>query len=209
MSNSVDLVNLFSSVTNALEANRAALNTADSHNSDHGDNMVQIFNLVTQAMEEKQSAGQASQLTYASELLKQKDSGSAQLYAQGFEQAAQQFGNKEIDPGMALQLVQTIMGAGQPTPAAAENPLGTLLGGLLGGAASADADDGETLFDTEDLLRGGMAFFKARNEGSTNQEALIEALLAASPFGETPHRAQSSELVASTLLNVLSGMAQS
>ena len=78
MSEGIDLLQLFSAVSGALQDQRDTLNAADSHNQNHGDNMVQIFEVITKAMKEKQGADPADQLQYASELLrKASDSGSA------------------------------------------------------------------------------------------------------------------------------------
>ena len=49
MSNGIDLSQIFSAVTGALQDNKASLNKADSYNQNHGDNMVQIFELITKA----------------------------------------------------------------------------------------------------------------------------------------------------------------
>jgi len=49
-SQGIDLVQLFGAAAQALAANQSALNQADTLNGDHGDNMVQTFNLITLTM---------------------------------------------------------------------------------------------------------------------------------------------------------------
>ena len=81
---SIDLSQLFGSVVPALAEQKKTLNQADTYNHNHGDNMVEIFEVITQAMKAKSNATPAEQLAYASQLLQAKSqSGSAQLYAQG------------------------------------------------------------------------------------------------------------------------------
>ena len=94
----VNLAKVFKTVATALDSNRSTLNQADSYNHDHGDNMVEIFNLIAGAMKEKKTASPAEQLAYASSLLGQKPSGSAKYYAGGLAQAAQQFAGKSVTP---------------------------------------------------------------------------------------------------------------
>ena len=48
MSSNVDLVKLFSNVAQTMVKNQSSLNKADEYNQNHGDHMVDIFNLVSQ-----------------------------------------------------------------------------------------------------------------------------------------------------------------
>lgn len=253
-SQQVDLAQLFGAVAGTLTENRQSLNKADAHNHDHGDNMVQIFNLVTQVMQQNKGADPASQLAQASKALASSQSGSAQLYAGGLAQAAKQFkGQQQVTFENALPLVQALLGGGQAQAPAqgdmAADLLGALLGGgqaqpqaggagdllgaLLGagggqGTASAgqgpagaellgalmggtDAQ-GNRQVDTGKLLSAGlnvgMAYLAAKQQGSSNSQALIGALLKGSPLGQSPHRAQSGALVADTMLSLLGAMSQ-
>ena len=62
--NQIDLSQLFGQVVQSLSQNQGALNQADEYNKNHGDNMVEIFKLVTQALQEKKDAKPAAQLKY-------------------------------------------------------------------------------------------------------------------------------------------------
>ncbi len=115
MSN-IDLLSLFKSVTGTLQDNRESLNKADEYNANHGDNMVEIFDVITQAISKKGGADPADQLAYASQLLGKKKSGSAQAYAQGLSQASNQFQGKKVTQDNAMQLIQTLLGARGTTP---------------------------------------------------------------------------------------------
>ena len=135
--NQLNLPNLFQSVARTMAAERTNLNTADTYNHDHGDNMVEVFNVITQAMQAKRNASPADQLLYASQLLRQKQSGSAQLYSQGLSQASQEFkGQKQVTPDNAITLIQALLGGGKPAQTAPQSGMGDLLGTLLGGGLS-------------------------------------------------------------------------
>lgn len=208
--NEIDLASLFTQVGKALSQQKSELNQADTQNHDHGDNMVEIFKLIAQAAKQKQSSSPAAQLDYAAQLVQKKPSGSAQMYAKGLEQAAKQFQGTQIDAGNILQLIQVLMGGGQAkpapqAPAAGAGGLGDLLTQLAGGAASGSGSDSE--IDASDLINAGLAYMNAKNQGASTGEALIKALVADSAMGSSAHRAQSSELVMKTLLDVVGRMA--
>jgi hypothetical protein len=205
MGNQLDLASLFQTVTQSLAGKKEELNQADSYNHNHGDNMVDIFKVITQAMEEKQGAAPSDQLLYASQLLKQKESGSAQVYAQNLFQASRDFKGQQVTTDNAFGLIQSLLGAGQaaasPQAGGSGDVLGGLLGGLLGGG---DADDGG--LDAADLLQAGMTFLQSKQEGDSDVEALVDAFISTSALGESQHRAQSGAVVANTLLSVLGSL---
>jgi hypothetical protein len=173
---SVDLVKLFGSVAQTLSQNQSALNEADTYNHDHGDNMVQIFEVITQAMKEKKSASAADQLDYAAEILRSKTgSGSSQLYAEGLKNAASQFtGQKSISINDGMQLIQTILGSSQSAGGGADI-LGSLLGGLSGagtpqagtGSTQATGGSGEDILGT---LLGGLAGGNTQQSGASTAD---------------------------------------
>jgi len=129
--NILNLANLFQTVTGTLSQNRESLNEADSYNHDHGDNMVDTFEVITRAMKEKKGADPADQLAYASEILRQRKSGSAQKYADGLSQASREFQGQQVTPTNAMTLIQTLLGGGQAPQA--QQQAGGLGGGPAGG----------------------------------------------------------------------------
>ncbi len=144
----IELASLFKTVTKALKGNQEALNEADSYNHNHGDNMVKNFKVITKALEQKSDASPTEQLAYASKVLQNRSpSGSAQMYAEGLEKAAETVrGQPAITPENALGLVQALMGGGQPSqPAQQTNEalsgdmMGSLIGSLLGGGMGSAA----------------------------------------------------------------------
>ncbi|PKO12447.1 MAG: hypothetical protein CVU39_23925 [Chloroflexi bacterium HGW-Chloroflexi-10] len=166
MSNqNIDLVSVFQQVTQALGQNQQALNQSDTYNHDHGDHMVKTFQTITKAMKKKKTGSQAELLAYAAENLnKGVQNGSSQLYAKGLSQAAQQAQGKNIDPQMAMQLLQTILGGGQkPTQAVqptqqtgSGDMLGSLLGGLMGGGQQPSNQEQSGSGDMLGSLLGGL-----------------------------------------------------
>lgn len=224
----LDLSSIFNVATQALAANQSTLNQADMDNQNHGDNMVQAFNMITQALGTQQGAPPSQQLSHASQYLSQHaTSGSAQAYSQGLAQAAQQFqGQQAITPDNAMLLVQSLLGGGQQ-PALQGG--GDLLGSLLGsGQQPATAGVGDLLgsflgagqavpqtgaqepdgLDVGDLLNAGMTFMNAKQQGQSNLQAGLSALMAAGPLGQKPHRQQSGQVVANALLQAISGMSR-
>lgn len=214
-SSAIDLASLFGTVAKTLTQNRSALNEADTYNHDHGDNMEQIFTVISQAMKEKSSASPADQLEYASQILrKQSSSGSAQIYSEGLSDAAREFSGKSaLTADNITQLVQLLMGA---APAAASSTgtssggdlLGSLLGSLTGAAepaASQSTQGAQDGIDLGDILNAGMAFMQAKQQGGSNLQAIMNAL-SSSKMGSENYRAQSGALVANTLINAVSKM---
>ena len=227
-SKSIDLAQLFQTVTGTLSDNRQQLNDADDNNHDHGDNMVDTFEVITQAMREHKGADPADQLEYAAQMLRQRKSGSSQMYAQGLEQASQEFQGQQVTPANAMTLIQSLLGGGQAPQSQQQGDggvggmLGSLLGGgqqsqqgggiggvlgslLGGGQQSQQGQQGQDGLDLGDLLQAGMAFMSTKQRGGGNLEAIVNAVVASSAMGGG-YRQQSSNLVASTMMQAVQGM---
>lgn len=206
----VNLANVFGSVASTMASNREALNKADTYNHDHGDNMVEVFEVVAQAMKAKQNASSADQLAYAAELLRQKQSGSAKYYAGGLTQAAQNYQGKKVTSTNAMDLIQTLLGGGVQSSTGSSSTsqpdlLGSLLGGL--GGTGQSSSSGQTGLDIGSLLNAGMSYMSAKQRGETDATALMGALTSATSGGNTPYRAQSGALVANALMQALGKLA--
>ena len=200
------LIKLFQSVTEPLAGNQDVLNQADTFKHDHGNNMVEVFEVVTQAMKEKRGASAADQLAHASQLLRQRESGSARLYAGGLSQAERVFEGKKVTSDNVLQLVETLVSGGQA--ATAQQP--TLPAGsaasLFGGILEAGQGSAPSAIDIGDLLGAGMSFLNARQSGQGDVDALMGALIAGTQGGRAPYRAQSGAVVANALLQAIGGL---
>jgi hypothetical protein len=218
---------LFNAATQALAANQSSLNEADTENQNHGDNMVQAFSMISQSLAKQRGAPPAKQLRYASEVLAQNaNSGSAHVYAQGLAQAAQQFqGQKAVTPDNAMMLIQSLLGGAQQSApqqggdlmgallgggqstSGAGDLLGALLGGQSAGQVAPQSGQQDAGIDLGDVLNAGMSFMNAKQQGQDNLQAALTALMSAGPMGQKPHRQQSGQLVANTLLQAVAAMA--
>jgi len=222
----MDLSSLFNVAAQALSTNQASLNQADTENQNHGDNMVQVFNMISQVMANQPGASPSQQLNSASQYLAQNGTnGSAQVYSQGLAQAAQQFqGQSAVTPDNAMLLVQSLLGGGQSAPSQGGDLLGSLLGGgqsstqggdllgaLLGGQSAPQGQGGSQQqdgIDLGDVLNAGMNFLNAKQQGQDNLQAALTALMSAGPMAQKPHRQQSGQVVANALLQVVAGIAK-
>ena len=214
-SSSNDHLKLFQTAGKTVGSNRESLNQADEYNHDHGDNMVQIFNVITEAVKAKKKAEPSDQLAYASELLrKQSQSGSAQLYSQGLANAAQRFQGKQVTKDNAVQLIQTLLGGGQHAQAAQQPAANTggadLLAALLGGGQPASgqpssANAGAELLGA--LLGGGQA---SQPSSSGSAADLLGALLGggAAASSQQPAASANGDVLNSLLGGLLGGGAQ-
>ncbi|MGZ9222540.1 MAG: hypothetical protein ACXW4Q_10560 [Anaerolineales bacterium] len=204
-----DLSALFSVAAKTLSANRSTLNQADAENQNHGDNMVQAFKMISQAMASQRGAPPSEQLRYASEYLGQHaNNGSAHVYAQGLAQAAQQYqGQQAITPDNALLLVQSLLGGGQQ---ASSQGSADLLGSLLGGQQTQQMQQVQQSqgIDLGALLSAGLTFMSAKKQGQDNVQAALTALMSSGPMAQRPHREQSGQLVANALLQAVAAMSK-
>jgi len=107
--------------------------------------------------------------------------------------------------GGAGDLLSTLLGGQQQTNQPSQGGSGDLLTSLLGGltgstGSSQQADNG---LDLGDLLSAGLAYYSAKQSGSSNLEAIMQALGNASPLGKRDDRKQSGALVINTILSLL------
>ncbi len=204
MAGKIDLGTIFHAVTERLADKQATLNDADTYNHDHGDHMVQIFDLIENAVSQKSDKSVSDQLEYASEIVKeQADSGSAKLYAQGLANAAGNLSGAELDPNAISTLVKSLLNVEEPKQTQSGGGLGGLLSGLLGGS---EAGPEENDLGIDDLLQAGLAFYQSKQEGDSNSEAIMDAILAASPMSQSAHRSQSGSLVGSTIMSFIQSL---
>jgi hypothetical protein len=205
MAGNIDLSTIFKTVTERLSEQKQTLNEADTYNHDHGDHMVQIFDLIQNAVSKKSGKPVSDQLEFASEVIKEKaHSGSAELYAQGLSKAASNLSGADLNANTLSTLVKNLLNVEKPEETQKTGSgLGALLSGLMGGSDT-NSDDNE--FGMDDLLQAGLAFYQSKQEGDSNSDAIMDALLAASPLGQSSHRSQSGSLVASTIMSFVQNL---
>lgn len=210
MAQNLDLNSIFQTVTQQLSQKKDDLNQADTYNHDHGDHMVQIFKLVQNAVSKKADKPASDQLEYASQVVKEKaHSGSAELYAEGLSKAASNLSGKDLNPDSISLLVKGLMNVEQPEASAQQQQQqgGGILGSLLSSFTGQDTSgEDDQQIGVDELLRAGLSFYQSKQEGDTNSEAIMGALMAASPMGQSAHRSQSGTLVVQTIMNFASGL---
>jgi hypothetical protein len=204
---SLDLSKLFAAVTETLSENQSSLNKADSYNSNHGDNMVDIFKTITEAVGKKEKSDAGSALAYASEVLtKEHSSGSATAYAEGLRQAAEAFKSKQVTQGNAFEFIRTLLGGGEVSVFDPSEVADDFLGNLMANLGDVQQDAQAAGLDLEDLLSVAMAFFQAQQGGDSAIESLIEAVVSGGALGKSTHRSKSGQLVGSTLMKILGAL---
>ncbi|MDQ6693104.1 MAG: dihydroxyacetone kinase subunit L [Chloroflexota bacterium] len=154
----VDVGTLLQSVVAALGQNSAAIDQAGGNGS-HGTRMVQAFQAAAQAAQSAPTNDAGQQFALAAQAMRQTGQGRASTYyANGLEQAAQQFqGRNGISAG----------------------DLPSLLQGMLGGAQMGNpAQPGQgTMIDA--LLPAVQAYLAAKQDGLGDAQAAMQAVGAA------------------------------
>lgn len=108
-----DLAQLFSAALQGLTAEREELNALDGFNGNHGDNMVQNLQVVTEALAARSGSAPADALRYAAQVLQvQGKGGTSQYYSQGLGRAARELeGHAALEQGDVMTLIQSLLGA--------------------------------------------------------------------------------------------------
>lgn len=213
-----DLVLLFQAVGDALRQNRQLFNQADPINGNHGDHMVEVFEIAAQAAEEQAEANLADAMEHAARLLSARvDNGSAQLYAHGLEQLARQLRRYNVSLDDLLNYVRGAL-AEAKTPSAIDQPAaglpeggassGDVLKALMNGLAGwAQVENGQSQsdrpLDMGALFEFGMAYMQAKQRGGERVEILADAAASVSPLSKVPHRYLSGKLAIQALLSAM------
>lgn len=202
MPEQINLIDLFKVASKAIGQHQEELNEADQQNKNHGDNMVQVMDVITQAMKEKKNSDAPTQLEYAAQLLRKKsNSGSASLLSDGLAKAAEQVTGKKIDIGAALGLLQTVMNGGKSQPRSSGT--GDLLGSLLTGLSGGDSKKGDDGMDMGDMLNIGLGLLQSAKDSGVELGMLSRALVSDTEMGKSEHRSQSGEIITNAVLQLV------
>ncbi len=214
----VNLAKVFQSVAGVMAENQTALNQADTTNHDHGTNMVQTFQTIAKAVQARKSSPVSTQLQHAATTLRTgSTSGSAQLYADGLQEAAARFKGRQVTEKNAMELIQSLMGlGGQASQAATPAPqpqaggadmLGSLLGGLMGGGApQQQTSGGDMLGSLLGGLMGGSAAPQQQQPAQAGGADLLGSLLGGlMGGGAAPQQQQSAPAGGGDMLSTLLG----
>lgn len=208
-----ELAPLFQVVGQVLHLHRQALNQADVANGNHGDHMVEIFELAVRAAQEKHLQELAEAMDYASQLLRQtRQNGSALVYAAGLSSFAGQFRTRQITLEELLSFVASALaekGAESPGRDEAEDlRRGEVLKALAHGLAGwGGAENGHPArsrpLNMGVLFELGMAYLQAKASGGGKAAVLAKAAVSVSPLSQSPQRSRSGELAIQALLEAM------
>ena len=199
---------LFQRTAEVLRANRDTLNQADPYNGDHGDHMLEIFEIASQAASEKGGESLADIMEYASQLLRRcEGNATAVIYAQGLAQFGLQIRKFGVTQDELIGYIGGVLadkdeGTASSSQGAGEGSvLKALLTGLAGWRAVAQGKEPPAGSpDTGYLFDLGVAYMQAKARGGSKPEILANAAISASPLSEPPYRARSGRLVIQTIL---------
>ncbi len=217
----IDLPALFRHAAHVLDGQRQALNQADALNHNHGDHMVEIFQVAAQAAAEQGGSDLAWSMERAAELLRQiTGNGSAQVYARGLALMAAQFRQRGLEMADLIPYVQGYLrekgqsGAQEGEEVTSDKSSGEVPKALLAALAewehaeaalAAGKEKAGSGLDLGYLFGVGMAYMHAKQKGGDRLDVLSETVVSASPLGKTPHRAQSGIIAVRALLSALAG----
>jgi hypothetical protein len=203
----IELAPYFQAVEDVLRRNQGALNLADLYNQNHGDHMVEIFEIAARAAEEKHTASLAESMEFAArQLTLQVQNETAQVYARGLAQMAEQFRKYDITLEELVSYIQTALLEDKEQRAKlASHRSGEVLKALASGLAGwSQAADGQSPaanpLNMGVLFEFGMAYMQAKQHGGDRTTILADAAASVSPLREVPYRYESAKLAIRTLL---------
>jgi len=203
-----DLAGHFEKVAVRLDQERTTLNQSDTINGNHGDHMIAIFQVATQAAQQITDDDLPAAMELAGKLLQQmEDNGSAQIYALGLQQFALQFRERGVSYDHLASYIQSALSDDKPS-GPKESKSGDVLKALVAGLAdwksSSRSEEGAKKgMDMGYLFDLGVAYMQARQAAAGKIEALAATAVSVSPLGENPYRSRSGKLVIETLLQSL------
>jgi hypothetical protein len=211
----VDLQAVFNAVGGALEARRVKLNQMDELNHNHGNHMVEIFQLAAQAALEEQGARLPDAIQRAADLLSARaENGSAQVYGRGLSLLAEQFRQGRIELDDLLRLVQEQLDEGKSDQDGEASRSGEITKALLSALADWEGTEARMAkgaqaksggLDMGYLFTVGMAYLQAKQKGGDRLDVLSETVVSASPLGAVPYRHASGVIAVRALLETLGG----
>jgi len=209
MAENFDLSTVFKAVTEALKENQSALDAADEYNGNHGTHMVENFNLIQRAVDSKSDRPASDQLAFASKQLRASTtSGSARLYAEGLEEAAEQFRGKEFTQKSAGTLINALMGSKPSAEGGSGDFLSTLLGGLTGGSQSTPQPQQPAPEQPDDLVGSLLGNIPQQTTNQPQSQAggdLLSTLLGGLGGSQPQQQPQQSQSGGGDLLSTLLG----
>jgi hypothetical protein len=203
----IELAPYFQAVGDVLRRNQDALNLADSSNQNHGDHMVEIFEIVARVADQNPNACLAENMELAGrQLALQAQDATAQIYAAGLMQMAEQFRKYEVTLEELVISVQAALLEDEARRSKMELPrsgevLKALAGGLAGWSQAVNHQaPAANLLNMGVLFEFGMAYLQAKQRGGDRATILADAAASVSPLREVPYRYESAKLAIRSLL---------
>ena len=211
---------VFEAVRQVVRDNQAYFNSADVINHNHGDHMLEIFDLAVQTLHDLQPGDLAGSMMAAGIAIKKLEGNeSARVYSDGliaFAQKLQQYG---IEQAELIQFVREKTGEGrlakrnddmQPVDETGDHDdrSGQVLKALVEGlSAWKQMDSGMSSagrnLDMGALFELGIIYLQAKQRGGSNIEVLADAAVSASPLNQSAHRKLSGKIAIQAMLKAL------
>jgi len=205
---------VFAAVQAALEEHRQQLNQEDVINGNHGDHMVEIFLLASQAAKSDSENDLGGAMIAAAKALENcPNNGSAEVYAHGLRQMGEQMRRGEVTLSELAAMLEKALEpdeGGNATKNSAPHEgqdrnsgaaLKALLAGLAGwNQAAAGHTVAEAPLDLGAMFEFGMALLQAKQRHQRRSDVLADAAVSASPLKAVPHRQKSGMIAMRALL---------
>jgi len=216
----MDLASLFGAALKSMTQNRQAINKMDGYNGNHGDNMTQNLQVITDALRSRQSQPPAEALQYASQMLQSNGvGGSSRYYAQGLDDAATmmrdrpEMGNADI-ANLVLSILNAVPAESDPGQSqASDNVLAQMMGlASQQPVAPAKKDMSATASQLLSVaVPAALAFMQAKQGGADTKSAAVQSLMSSLVGGQvnplqtgTP-RAAAGSVIAQSILKAMLG----
>ncbi len=213
---------VFSGVAAVLAEQRQGLNAADSVNSNHGDHMVEIFEvasstasaLITCSSANGQPARMADILFEVGRHLDDlPENGTALVYAQGLKAFALEFQSRNIElPHLEAYVRQVLDGSPvndqSSTTSRGKDVLKALVNGLVSWRRAEKGQPSAGGLDLGALFEFGIIYLQAKEAGGSRAEIIAWAAAMATPLSKIPYRLQSGRIALQALLHALQTDAQ-
>jgi len=208
----IELAPLFEAVADVMLLKRDNFNQADPYNGNHGDHMVEIFKLATQAAQEKAGQTLSQAMGDSAEALSLlKENGSAQVYAIGLAAFADQFAAQNVSLDELVRYVKGVLqgerAKEEEDKAHGDDRSGNVLKALVGGLANwqrvARGESDTSRIGAGYLFDLGIAYMQSKARGGSKAEIIVDAAVTVSPLNDVPYRAESGKLAIQTLLEAM------
>ena len=211
----IDLSKVFSAAMSAVNENRSELNSMDEENHpNHGDHVYNNLGIIKNTLQSQQGQNPSDALRAAAEAVAKNGKGStAQNYAQGLQQAANQLqGKSQLDHNDVASLLTSMLGAGVQQPsqqATAGDPISSLLSLVAGPQqpqqAAAQPADMQNLMSK--AVPAAMEFMRAKQAGASTPAAAMQAAMGVmsnrNPMQAGSSRGASNGLIAQGIMQAL------